>query len=353
MRAAMLSWGYRATRKFVIRQTYKGQEKRGLLPDLEEVVQLGDKALKKLNRYAGWLAFQFSIPEGIGYDLYDLHFPSPLTFASFKEESDILAIWLGMGLGGGALKTILREPREGNPRPRLQEAVVDGQEAIINAMGLPGKGVLGLIEELDSSSLFRFNRPIGISIGGYSVEEYKWNFLDLNTVLSNDGEKKYYIELNISCPNTPSGQDLMKHPDQLEDLLTWMRQNTDRVIGVKVSPDKPDATLLAIAEIVRQVPKTFINAGNTQFRTCEQLGLPKPYISIGGGGMSGAPLFARTLEMTALLAPLKIPIMATGGISTCDQVRALQSKGAVLFGMATALVKDPYCVPKINSQLKK
>ena len=70
-----------------------------------------------------------------------------------------------------------------------------------------------------------------------------------------------------------------------------------------------------------------------------------------GGGLSGAPIFKRTLEMVDLFSNFKNPIMATGGISSIHHVNAAKNVGASLFGMATGLVLNPYCIPKINSSL--
>ena len=70
-----------------------------------------------------------------------------------------------------------------------------------------------------------------------------------------------------------------------------------------------------------------------------------------GGGLSGAPIFKRTLEMADLFSNFKNPIMATGGISSIHHVNAVKNVGASLFGMATGLVLNPYCIPKINSRL--
>jgi dihydroorotate dehydrogenase (NAD+) catalytic subunit len=328
MRAALFSLKYRAVRAAAIR----------CFSDLEDAVIFGDRALKKLDAVLGKILFDFPIPQNIGVRLHDLYFPSPLTFASFKDDAGILAIWLKMGLGGGTLKTILRDERTGNPRPRL----IDTGDGLINAMGLPGKGVALLKKELAQNPIFDFGRPVGLSVGGNSLEEYENNFRELEKL----PQKKLYFEINISCPNTPEGQDLIKHPDLLEKLINRMRAVSQRVIGVKVSPDQDDASLKKVAEMLRAVPKTYINAGNTRFQKSEK-------ISIGGGGLSGAALFARTLEMTSLLVPLGVPVIATGGISRIEHVRALGEKGALLFGLATALVKDPYCVPRINSSLAR
>jgi dihydroorotate dehydrogenase len=70
-----------------------------------------------------------------------------------------------------------------------------------------------------------------------------------------------------------------------------------------------------------------------------------------GGGFSGPALFDRTLEMVKLFSEFDLPIMATGGISNIHHIDAAKENGASLFGMATALVLDPYCVPKINKRL--
>jgi dihydroorotate dehydrogenase len=297
------------------------------------------------------LAYDFPIPEGIGVHLYDLHFPSPLTLASFKDDLKVVEIWLRLGLGGATLKTILKEVSQGNPRPRLQEIIVDGQAGLLNALGLPGEGVAGLVQSLRESSLFTYGRPIGISIGGHTISEYQDNFLELHRFLSSLGDISYYFELNISCPNTPYGQDMTKSPHLLESLLQFMRKHSDDVIGVKLSPDQSNQDLLVYAEVIKSVQKTYVNLGNAPYRKCSDVGLPEEAISVGGGGQSGPGIFKRTLEMTTILAPMKLPIVATGGVSTVFHVKALQEKGALLMGMATAVVQDPYRIPRINRAL--
>jgi dihydroorotate dehydrogenase len=332
-------------------QCINGQER-----DLEDAVLYGNKKLKNIEPYVGWLAYDFPIPEGIGVHLYDLHFPSPLTLASFKDDLKVVEIWLRLGLGGATLKTILKEVSQGNPRPRLQEIIVDGQTGLLNALGLPGEGVAGLVQSLRESSLFTYGRPIGISIGGHTTSEYQDNFLELHRFLSSLGDISYYFELNISCPNTPYGQDMTKSPHLLEShllesLLQFMRKNSDDVIGVKLSPDQSNQDLLVYAEVIKSVEKTYVNLGNAPYRKCSDVGLPEQAISVGGGGLSGPGIFKRTLEMTTILAPMKMPIVATGGVSTVFHVKALQAKGALLMGMATAVVQDPYRIPRINRAL--
>lgn len=350
MKIIWLSRAYRLVRAVAVMITTVVNRILNRPNDLEFVIEWGDRGLWVADRIAGKALYSFPIPAGIDARLYDLKFSSPLTFAAFKDDFSVMAIWLRLGMGGGCLKTILSEPRAGNPLPRIQELYTGEHKTLINAMGLPGKGVNGMLQALVYTHLFEYGRPIGLSIGGNTVEEYLDNLIGLESFMRQQRSAHYY-ELNISCPNTAEGQDISKNPALLEPLLRQMRLQTNAVIGVKLSPDQPNETLLALTEAIRSVDRTYINAGNTTYRRCEQVGLSANALSIGGGGLSGGPLFPRTLEMVKVLSPLGIPIIATGGISTIDHVCELRDAGAVLVGMATAVVQDMYVIPRLNLQL--
>ena len=120
---------------------------------------------------------------------------------------------------------------------------------------------------------------------------------------------------------------------------------------IKVSPDATNQNLCNIAEIAKSHQRVTINAGNTQYRTCDSLGLKQSAISIGGGGLSGPSLFNRTLEMIELLATFNLPLIATGGIETVNQIKQLKEAGASIVGMATKLVKNPFDIVLINKAL--
>ncbi|MDP1694428.1 MAG: amidohydrolase family protein [Candidatus Woesearchaeota archaeon] len=159
-------------------------------------------------------------------------------------------------------------------------------------------------------------------------------------------------------PNTPEGQQMAKHPELLLELIKYMRTKTDRVIGIKLSPDMSNEQLRKFAEMVMPFGKTYVNVGNTTYRKCIDVDLPADAISIGGGGLSGPALYERTLGMAKVVAPTGIAICATGGIDSAEKVRAVQKVGReydvpVIVGMATAVVKDMYCIPIINRALGK
>ena len=347
LRTKVFSALYKTARKSAIERQKNLAEKQGRDFDFEDVILHGEKNLEKvLNLPGSGLAFDFSVPSSLRTQLYDLNFASPLTFSSFQGDLNQMEMWLRMGIGGGVFKTILMDPRPGNDRPRVTQTEIDGEDHLINAYGLPGKGVLEFRDAVRDTPLWSFGRPLGLSVGGHDPEEYFDVFSKLNETFSLVQSNPFYFEINISCPNTNDGKNMLKHPELLEDLLKKMRSQTEAVIVVKLSPDQSDADLKTFSEVVTSTERTALNLGNTQFKASEVL-------SRGGGGLSGPHLFKRTLEMVNLLAPFEIPIIATGGIDSSDKVLAVLNAGARCVGMATALVKDPSVIPRINSELKE
>ena len=317
--------------------------------DLEPAVRFGDKVLGNFS-ILGPFIYDFPIPKGKQVEVFELKFPSPLIGASFKSEPEILKMWMRMGLGGSIYKTIMSNQRFGNPYPRLQDVQVNSEKGILNALGLPGPGVDHFLEELLSSELWKFKRPLGISIGGDSKQEYIDNIKKIELKII-EKKRHYFYELNISCPNTENGDTICQDPETLESLLLHLRDFSDKVISIKVSPDVSNEVLFKIGEIASAFDKIIINAGNTKYVSTTEVNVEKGNFSMAGGGLSGTPIFRRTLEMVSLFSNFNIPIMATGGISNIDQVNAVKRSGASLFGLATGLVLNPYCIPKINSRL--
>ena len=316
---------------------------------MEPAVKFGDTVLSSFG-ILGKLIYDFPIPNGKDIEIYELTFPSPLIGASFKSESDIIDIWLRMGLGGVVFKTIMKEKRIGNERPRLQDAHINGKKGLLNSLGLPGPGVESFIKEISHSALWEYGRPLGISIGGNTVNEYIENIDRIQTVLKHH-TLQYFYEVNISCPNTENGQTICEDPSALNTLLHVLKKTVLNPISIKVSPDVSNKSLGTIGEICSTFDTVLINAGNTQYKTPVEVGVKKLNFSMDGGGLSGPAIFQRTLEMVSFFSQFNIPIIATGGISTFNHVQVLKSAGASLFGMATALVLAPYCIPRIHSRL--
>ena len=349
MRANFLSICYRSTRFIITKILYFFQALLFRSKDLEPAVIGGDAFLSTISIISAPF-FNFKIPSGNDVEVFGLEFPSPLVAASFKSETEILKIWLQMGLGGAIFKTIMKNERLGNKRPRLQDASLAGEKGLLNSMGLPGKGVKSFSAEIADLFLWNFDRPLGVSVGGDTIFEYVESVIHIEDTLKNISNS-YFYELNVSCPNTKNGQTIGDDPLELEKLLNELRSNMRKPISVKVSPDLSNETLMLIGEICSDVNQVFINAGNTQYKKSIDVGVKAKNFIMEGGGFSGPALFDRTLEMVKLFSEFDVPIMATGGISNIHHIEAAKENGASLFGMATALVLDPYCVPKINKRL--
>ena len=341
----LLSAGYTLSRKSTLEGVYAWQRLTGRPKDLETGIHIGHKALKWLSRTCPW-AVQFPIPSGQEVCLYDIQFPYPLILAAYEGDLEMVKIWEHFGLGGVTLKTVLLEERQGNSRPRIQEIQTPHGKGLINAMGLPGKGVGTLIRELNHY-IPTPNKPVGLSIGGHTLAEYINVFKQLHHFVSSHPVWRHhptFFELNISCPNTSDGQNIVKNPTLLTPLLSGIRDICKQsIVSVKLSPDQSNEALDIMASLIKPFGKMALTLGNTQYRTASSLGLPPNALSTQGGGLSGPALFERTVAMTQHLHHHNLPIIATGGVCAAT-FPLLKSKGATLAGVASAMVSNPYCM---------
>ena len=345
-RARLLSLKFRAIRRAVIILIAK------IPKDLERAIIFGDALNHFLMISPFRPIFKFSIPENIKVNVHDLTFDSPIISASFKDDVSSLLQWQLIGIGGITYKTVLKTPSKGNLRPRIQEVSYEGKYGILNSLGLPTKGVSKFLPQINNKKLTKFNRPIGISIGGNSFEEYLSVFREIDSHLNSLDFSQFFYEINISCPNTDDGKCLSDDLDNLKHLILKFREISSRVIIVKVSPDSTDQEVLKICEILSNISKTAINIGNTKYVKADSVGLTNKNFSKEGGGLSGSSLYENTLRIVKLIASnYNLPIIATGGVSSYDNVKELLDSGALLTGMATLLVTDPFQIPLINYRL--
>lgn len=348
MKQIIFSVLYRLSRYLITRFIFFSQKILKKNKDLETAVLYGDKWISFLTKATPFI-FKYKLPDKKEIELFDLKFPSPLVSGSFKSDFNIINSWLMLGLGGVTLKTVMKDKRSGNPRPRLQEVKIKNKIGIYNALGLPGDGAEDFSKKLIKSNIWDYNRPIGISIGGDNIEEYYTNLEIINNSLLNFDN--YFFEINISCPNTKDGRSIEQDPYLLETLLKKIRKNTNISISIKVSPDSEKDNYLNIGDIIKSFSKVFVNAGNSHFMNKKLLGLDSKQFSMEGGGVSGPPIFKKAMDVVKIFSDMNINTMATGGISTIDDVIYAKENGAILFGIATGLVMDPYCIPIINSKL--
>jgi len=315
--------------------------------DYERVAEIGKYVIKHVPDFL----IEYQIPDNLETEIFGLKFPSPLILASYEHDFGVIEKYLKLGLGGAIIKTAMREKRSGNPRPRLIREKkkykigdkIIKKECIINAMGLPGPGAVEMKEQLENSNLFSYGRPIGISIGGNSTEEY----LDVYETFSPLEYEKQFREINATCPNTPSGQNLCKKPENLDKLLHKIRKIDDTPLFVKLSADFDRERNLELVDIIAGYENAGVTIGNTKTVECDK-------ISVGKGGLSGPCIRDGNLKLVEAVNEHKLengydlPIMATGGLSSTEDVVKAKENGASLFGMATGIVQNMFVIPEIN-----
>lgn len=332
----LLSFGYRLVRFLWIshERFWKGKDF-----DLESVVEKGDACLKASFQQRKFYFLSYYPSSCLMTRLYDLKFRTPLVVSSFKSDLRLHAFWASLGMGGSILKTVRYQPHSGHDRPRLFSVRIGGQEHFVNSLGLPTQGVYSAVESFDES-LFPPFMPIGWSLNGNDPQDAIKCWKVIEKTVSN--RLVFFVEINVSCPNVrESDIDVL---DRVHLILSNIRLSSDCVVGIKLSPQMSNDFLKEVAVQVRRFSRTYLNLGNTQSisqMTFSSLDLPCQF-----GGMSGPLLFNRTLEMVSLLRQYNLPIIATGGISNVEQIRQIICEGATLVGMATALVKDPFSIPR-------
>lgn len=249
--------------------------------------------------------------------------------------------------------TVTPRPQCGNPKPRLFRLIKD--EAIINRMGFNNDGADKIKERLKYKPQ---HIVVGVNIGKNkdtpnekAVDDYVYCFRTLYT------EADYFV-VNVSSPNTPNLRDLQDKDALLEILSTLQSEekklnanSETKPIFLKIAPDITDEQLKAIAHVIIQTDITGIIATNTTI-TRENLQYEKNPEKYGAGGLSGKPLFEKSLtivkKLRNLLPENKI-IIAVGGIDSPEKAQEMIDAGANAIQIYTAFI---YQGPKIISEIK-
>jgi len=321
-------------------------------PDLEKSIVVGDFILFCIMKTPLKFLFKFGIPKNISTKVFNLNFPSPVIAASFKDHTASLLFWQLIGLGAVTFKTLLNEPSKGNHRPRVTEVQIDGQKHLFNSLGLPNKGIKHFVQNNTLQKISFQERPIGISIGGNSDDEYLQNLKTIERFVQNSGSKNIFYEINVSCPNTLNGKTLNQDIERLINLLSSLKEITKSPIFVKIAPESTEDFLLKLGNYVNMQNKMGITLGNTKSLSKRDLNLSSKIFNNQSGGLSGPKLYDSTLNSVKFLSSrFNFPIIATGGASDYKSVRNLLQNGASLVGMAAQLVFNPFEIAKINRDL--
>lgn len=287
-------------------------------------------------------------------------FPSRVGLAAGldKDASAVLA-WRGLGFGFAELGTVTAQGQPGNERPRVFR--LQASRAVINRMGFNNPGAAAVAATLAARGVYRGNAvaglPVGISIGktkAVAVEDAIGDYLTSLRTLAPHAD---YIAVNVSSPNTPglrSLQDGGALVGLVEALVSEARLlatggDVPVPIFVKVAPDLTNDQLDEVIAVCNQAGAAGLIATNT---TLARDGLAQVDRSSAdqAGGMSGAPLTRRALEVVShLSASTELPIIGVGGIMHPDDALAMFDAGAALVQLYTGfLYRGPALAAAIN-----
>lgn len=247
-------------------------------------------------------------------------------------------------LGTFSFKGTTKEPRFGNPTPRIAECYA----GMINAVGLQNPGVDKVISEELPKLKKCFNKKVMANVGGFSVEEYAHT-----ASLLDKEEQVGWLEINISCPNVHAGGVNFGSSEKgAYEIINAVKKSVNKPIIAKLSPNVTDIT--AIAKAVEDAGADGVSLINTLLGMRIDLRTRKPVIANKMGGFSGPAIFPVAVRMVYQVAnAVKIPVIGMGGISSAEDVIEMMLAGATAVEVGAANLINPYACRDIINDLPK
>ena len=269
-----------------------------------------------------------------------IQLPNPVGLAAgYDKDCKRTGTLSNLGFGYIVGGTVVTQPREGNPKPRIFRNPANG--SMVNALGFPSKGLDAAARKLRKPTTG--DVPLLASISGFSVEDIAHCFSTLQPLVAG-------IELNISSPNT-EGVRLFQEPDRLNELLAELRRQKQKPIFVKLPPHFSEAERSLTTKFIDLCMRHSIEGvtvANTWLVEDDRL-------AVGRGGLSGKPLFVHMLNMVREVrqhAGDGLTINASGGISSGeDALRALRAGADTLQVYTGFIYQGPALMHSINSHL--
>jgi dihydroorotate dehydrogenase len=285
-----------------------------------------------------------------------LRFDSPFGVAAGFDKDGKGVLGLGqLGFSHVEVGTLTAIAQPGNERPRLFRLIPD--RAVVNRMGFNNRGADVAAERLRRIAR-RQDRPVlGINIGKsrvVAVEDATADYLASASILAPVAD---YLVVNVSSPNTPGLRGLQEL-DMLAPLLEAVKGVAGEVpLLVKIAPDLTDDEVARIAELVVRIGLDGIIATNTTISRDGLLTDSAVIGAAGAGGLSGAPLAARSLEVLRLIrsiVPAELCVISVGGVETAADVAERLASGATLVqGYTGFIYRGPLWAREINRGLEK
>ncbi len=274
-----------------------------------------------------------------GIELDNPVIPASGTFGFGYEFAELYDINC---LGTFSFKGTTKEPRFGNPTPRIAEC----ESGMINAVGLQNPGVEAVINEELPKLKKCFSKPVMANVSGFSVEEYAYT-----CELLDAQEQVGWLEVNVSCPNVHGGgMSFGTSPEAAAQVTKAVKAVTKKPVIIKLSPNVTD--IVSIAKACEQAGADGVSLINTLLGMRIDLKTRKPVIANKMGGFSGAAIKPVALRMVYQVSEaVDIPIVGMGGISNVRDVVEMIMAGATAVEIGAANLVNPYACKEIIEQL--
>ena len=245
-------------------------------------------------------------------------------------------------LGTFSFKGTTKEPRFGNPTPRIAECTA----GMINAVGLQNPGVDKVISEELPKLKKCFNKKVMANVSGFSVDEYAYTCERLDSQ-----EQVGWLEVNVSCPNVHGGgMSFGTDPKAAAQVTKAVKAVTKKPVIIKLSPNVTD--IVSIAKACEDAGADGISLINTLLGMRIDLRTKKPVIANTMGGFSGSAIFPVALRMVyQVSSAVNIPIVGMGGVSSAEDVIEMMLAGATAVEIGAANLVDPFICKKIVEAL--
>ena len=265
--------------------------------------------------------------------------PASGTFGFGYKFADLYDINI---LGSLSMKGTTKEPRFGNPTPRIAE-IPDG---LINSVGLQNPGVEKVISEELPKLRQVYSKPVLANISGFSVDE----FVDCAKKFD-AAEGVGILEINISCPNVHGGgMSFGTDPKAAAAVTEAVKKAVNKPVYVKLTPNVTDITV--IAKAVEAAGADGVCLINTLLGMRIDLKRRRPVIANKMGGMSGPCLLPLALRMVyQVYETVNIPIIGMGGVASAEDVVEMMLAGASAVEVGAANLVDPFACKNIIDAL--
>jgi len=247
-------------------------------------------------------------------------------------------------LGTFSFKGTTKDPRFGNPTPRIAETA----SGMLNSVGLQNPGVEKVISEELPRLKQVFKKPVMANVSGFAVEDYAYTCEMLDKE-----EQIGWFEVNISCPNVHGGGLAFGTSAKNAEAVTKaVKKVTSKPVFIKLSPNVTDIT--EIAKACEAAGADGVSLINTLLGMRIDLKTKKPILANKMGGFSGPAIKPVALRMVyQVYDAVKIPIIGMGGVSTAEDVIEMMLAGATAVQVGAANLVEPFACKNIIEDLPK